>query len=886
VVATGKMEEDAWDALSSEEHRSVWDDTERNFWPTFRLDQESWRANAEQRHNTSTAGLRDAIGSLIGRQRQLSDMHAQLTRELAKLEEELRSVNADHDRKSNELAKADQEYREELQTQVDKWKAQTRTMVNFFREKRGQSQLSDAEAVELAATLCKTPELPPRVNGVERTKPVNGQAVLEKNGEKPSESPSLDVIVDAVDADDNFIGPVQRIEPWNQWVDAVLKLPIRRPVKIRRGRRFREDHLATIYDRSEGKGVKWLSCMIQATGEVQSRRCHSCDKNQGAFEQCIIVGGDLLPKCGNCEWNRQGCHGASGEGIDLAAAQAAKAATERESRRAESHELAPIREPLPTNPQPVTQSDRWRDVVMSDSSADRRPTVLPNGSDRKDSATSDTVSASYYSREPVQQLPTPLEPREYPSTSGFTPANAGAVYSRPPSRDLPTPTIASTEQSPQPSNNGEELEEINQANLVLRNNGEVYTYPECVEGVPLVKIDENHPYWDPDWKDVRTEITEARERWKEKQAATIEAEARNEKTGSTKYQIGRQVNRGTKILEFLETGEISPYQLLGKRYMHSSKGGITSYDTLFRLCETLSELSKFNLDVAPVDWMRQRLYELMMAKGRSFNLAKTVHDFYHDPKLMALRSKHGFKNIGRPSGGGRPSLGSVNGGTPRPTGGKRKSMHGSGVSTPRELSFVDQTPLATQLSLAQQNATPSQSQAPDSSQQQQLPKRTKLVNSTPQKQTSAVAMAVRSALPAETFSDTDEHSGRPIYMQDWRLSQVKTRLFSGSTKLTQYWRWKEDEAVIEHYVLKSEKPLEWGTLPPPVDFNVRPDQVAQIFYNVDALRLYVQVKESSAATSDGRPRGDLMAGFKSDRNMLRFLRFCRELKINTYEMSM
>ncbi|KAK2667822.1 hypothetical protein RAB80_017013 [Fusarium oxysporum f. sp. vasinfectum] len=137
--------------------------------------------------------------------------------------------------------------------------------------------------------------------------------------------------------------------------------------------------------------------------------------------------------------------------------------------------------------------------------------------------------------------------------------------------------------------------------MVFKNDGNVYTYPECVAGVPLVKINEEHPYWGPNWPNVKT-LTEPRlARWHEELQAAIEAH-REGKTGKTRmYKIGRQINRGIKILEFHEKGPISPYQLLGKRYIEAGEGGITSYDTIFRLAETISELEKFNLDISPVD---------------------------------------------------------------------------------------------------------------------------------------------------------------------------------------------------------------------------------------------------------------------------------------------
>jgi hypothetical protein len=191
-------------------------------------------------------------------------------------------------------------------------------------------------------------------------------------------------------------------------------------------------------------------------------------------------------------------------------------------------------------------------------------------------------------------------------------------------------------------------EEITRENMVLKHDGEVYTYPECVEGVPLVKIDENHPYWEPNWQNVKSLIEPQLARWREKHLAAIEAGQKHEKGGSPKYHMGRQVNRGIKILEFHETGPISPYQLLGKKYIQSGKGSITTYDTLFRLSETISELENFNLDISPVEWMRQRLHELMQAHGVNFNLPKIIQDFYRDSKIVNLRFKHGFKNIGRP----------------------------------------------------------------------------------------------------------------------------------------------------------------------------------------------------------------------------------------------
>ena len=486
---------------------------------------------------------------------------------------------------------------------------------------------------------------------------------------------------------------------------------------------------------------------------------------------------------------------------------------------------------------------------------------------------------------PVGPVPPPAPPPAYPMSSGFKPANSGftplnqritppAVTGAPAplaSQEVPMHTpAASVEHSPQARPLSQPLDEkpevplveITRDNLVLRHNGTVYTYPECMVGVPLVKIHPGHPYWEPEWKDVRSEIVASKERWEKKHAAAVEAEARKERSGSSKYQIGRQVNRGAKILEFLDDDEqISPYQLLAKKFMHSSKGGITSYDTLFRLCETLSELSKFNLDVTPVDWMRQRLHEIMLEQEleddrQPFNLPKTVHDFYHDPKLTALRHKHGFKNIGRPSGQnktGRQSLGS-NGGTPKPI--KKRKSGAMSIRTPRESEGYVESPLGSQMVI--------HDEGPFLAARSQLAKRPK----------SDVDHTERGELAVEVesdFSDMDSQYEIPITSGDFRVHQIQTRQHASSTKETQYWSYMPEERKFEHRVLKTTSPPSWGPIDG-VDFSLRLSEVAELKYDSATLRVYIQIPpESDSTSSPSGRRGDLMVEFKRWRSMKRFL---------------
>ncbi|KAJ4175399.1 hypothetical protein NW759_017711 [Fusarium solani] len=156
----------------------------------------------------------------------------------------------------------------------------------------------------------------------------------------------------------------------------------------------------------------------------------------------------------------------------------------------------------------------------------------------------------------------------------------------------------------------------------------------------------------------------------------------------------------------------------------------------------MSELEKFKLDIQPIEWMRQRLHELILAEGASFSLPRTIHDFYHDPKLTALRYKHGFKSIGRPSAGlkARQSQGSPSD-TPKPLE-KRKSMH-SVASTPRETPFIDQSPLTTQVPMG-----------PESPFNSHLHKRPKF--------SSPASGPVHDEFHIDAWSDTDSHSGGEI----------------------------------------------------------------------------------------------------------------------------
>ncbi|EXL65218.1 hypothetical protein FOPG_18549 [Fusarium oxysporum f. sp. conglutinans race 2 54008] len=409
--------------------------------------------------------------------------------------------------------------------------------------------------------------------------------------------------------------------------------------------------------------------------------------------------------------------------------------------------------------------------------------------------------------------------------------------------------------------------------MVLKDDGNVYTYPECVAGVPLIKINEEHPYWEANWPNVKTLIEPQLARWREKHKAAIEAGPIQDKSGYQMRKIVHEMNRGIKILEFHEKGAISPYQLLSKGYIQGAIDGITSYATLFRLSATISELEKFNLDISPVDWIRQRLHELIQTQGHDFKLSQTIHDFYHDSKLTSLRYKHGFKNIGRPSGAmkARLSHGSPSN-TPKPLQ-KRKSMH-SIPTTPREDSFINHSPLPNQVPSSYQILAPAP--APVSAPGPQPAFNTHL-NKKPKYMPPAHGSPVHGEFHYEGWSDTDSCSGGSITKYDWRLAVVKTRLYTSHIDITQYWAWVGHIQCFQHQVLKDVKPTKWGLFRDEIDFHVNLTEIEEMEWSIDALRVHIIMKKDAGElAADGKPRGNVMASFPRARTMRRFLFFCRE----------
>ncbi|GKT49771.1 uncharacterized protein ColSpa_09952 [Colletotrichum spaethianum] len=448
------------------------------------------------------------------------------------------------------------------------------------------------------------------------------------------------------------------------------------------------------------------------------------------------------------------------------------------------------------------------------------------------------------------------------SNGSFTNGTATPVsLSRPNSRDK-----SFAEGSTATDEGEEDLTPITKATLTLKHDGEVYTHPECMEGVPVAKVDQSHPYWDPSWPEIAPMIEPTLQTWRDKLQAALE-----KGQTSMKFQLGRQVNRGETILKFLEDADFCPYQLVGKKYMMSR---LVSYDTIFRMADTLRTLEGFKtLDITPLEWLRQRLQEIITAEGSSFNLAKTIHDFYHDSKYVALRLANGKKSIGRPSGMKM---------TPKDS---PISAKGTPSTKKRKLFINEEFPGVSQRPLAPTPTHQSQPQPLLQSQPQIFQEEPQgSAPPTPEfarpfkkfKITQFPKTAKDLDLVYDGFTDTDDYSGDHIGKHDWALNRIKSRLNTVSTGVTQYWHWIPDdgEQVFEHQVLAEGDTFTWGIYAKPINFHLELGHVQEMRWATGTLKVIVVCKEGVVVSPDGKPRGDLLVEFKRERTKRRFLVFC------------
>jgi len=655
-----------------------------------------------------------------------------------------------------------------------------------------------------------------------------------------TKDPASKVVV--MDGTGKYVGRLRCIKLDNHWTKTVLSLPIKRHVQIRTGRKFNEDTLASVYEPSDVKGAKWLSCFIQATGEVQTHPCQTCAKAMGPFQECILLGGGDFPRCGNCEWNRQGCN----------------LQPRPKSRLSMSSEAAGLnkspRKSLAVHAKQSSQPAAGFPVA-NPSNHNTRKSNIGGVADEMD----------------MTEAPSEKKAAEKLLTRKLT-SEVKKQGSRTPS----TMTPLSGSPAPDADEEDTHLGPINKETLVLRDDGVKFTHPPCMRDVPLAKIDPKHPYWEEDWLPIEEIIGPKLQEWKDKYDEHV---ASGSGPPSSKFMANRQVNRGKIIMKFLDEGEICPYQIIGKSYINKQ---LVNYDTLYRMAQVIEELGKFNIDVTPTQWLRQRLHELCLEEGDGFNLAKTLSGFYHDPKVTALRTKSGFGNIGRPSGYRASDKGTPEGSKKITTRGKRKAPHATpkaspsteaGPSRPRSSRREPRSPVdrvKASLELKPDTSTTRESKKPRLEQQQFEPARAE-------------------DLEYEGYTTSDSYSEDNVMQVDWRVYQVKTRDQSSGTSVTQYWHWvdKADGGsqvnMFEHQVLRSVRShkVSWGVYKEPIDFHLRLTELTTVTFATNYQKIIIGTKPIKGVTY----RGDVLAHFKRERTKRRFLAFVKKKGVKLQKAS-
>lgn len=578
----------------------------------------------------------------------LREQHTKLLDERQRLHEMLMAVKKQCDNADDEINKVDLQYFEAKEVVAKRRQYQDEDAVVFFTKNKnealrlaGRANEIVPEVVPVAKQLSSSGCDATHTNVINTSSQVgtpgsedtavddpvrSGHAAIQSSGPASAQSSPLSLPPDdeaewtgaeIQTHDGQPITRVKRIRLENRYVRNILQVPIQRPVKVRPGRKFGQETVDSIYEPSDTKGAKWISCMIQATGEEQEVPCSSCQSRAGTWAGCVIVGGDDFPRCANCEWNRQGCAGSSyhndrSQDPDL---------------QSESLDQAP-KSPMPPTTQDSGEASREGSAfggftpVNSANTRTALPTSIPSGTPPKRTS-----------------LPTKKGGRKALPTMAVT--GNGTLHFKDSSALFHDAEAsedgAAAEADPGP--------DITKESLHLQHDGVVYTAPEIMRGVPLERISSQHPYWDEKWEEVRPVLDAKLNDWQNKLDICL-------KTGKNRFLAGRQVNRGKTIMKFMDTADFHPYQLVGKKFITKS---LLSYDTIFRLAQVIEELPKVHAklgitNITPLDWVRERMHELYVEQGEAFSLSRTVHELYHDPKLRALRTRAGFGNIGRPSG--------------------------------------------------------------------------------------------------------------------------------------------------------------------------------------------------------------------------------------------
>lgn len=588
----------------------------------------------------------------------LRENHTRLLDERQRLHEMLQAVKRQCDEADDEISRMDLHYFEAREIVAKRRQQQDENAVLFFTRNKNEAlrlagredeMVPDPEAVPVAKQRPNTTThdshhknhngdaqvATPGSDDTAVDEPVrNGHAAIHSSGPASTESSPLSqppddeaelTGVDIQTHDGHLITRVKRIQLDNRYVRNILQIPIQRPVKVRSGRKFGQETVDSIYEPSDSKGAKWLSCMIQATGEEQDLPCTSCQNRAGTWAGCVIVGGEDFPRCANCEWNRQGCSGSS-----------------YHQYRSQDPDVSHTNGNINNN---NNGGESTAHSVMQDSAQPSREGSASGGFTPVNGAHfKPLLPTSIPSSAPPKRTSLPTKKGGRKSLPTMAPSNRENGHPKDDSTRAGVDAEAAAEAS-EDAVDTDPGPDITKATLHLKHDGHVYTEPEIMRGVPLERIAPGHPYWDDKWEEVRGALEAKYVDWQNKLSICLT-------TGKNRFLAGRQVNRGKTIMAFLDNTDFHPYQLVTKKLITKS---IVSYDTIFRLAQVIEELPKVHAklditDITPLEWVRERMHQLYVEQGEAFSLARTVHELYHDPKLRALRTRAGFGNIGRPSG--------------------------------------------------------------------------------------------------------------------------------------------------------------------------------------------------------------------------------------------
>lgn len=833
-----------------------WAEIEASYWSN------TIKARAEE-DRVMVGKFEDRTGPMRRQLAVLFDQREELTKQLQEIKRQCDHVEADLDgvslqfEEAKQIMAADRERKDES----------ARAWFNYNKSRTAEPQAQQNGVGPRQNGYTKTKgtregmTTGPRANG--ETPDRGGFTAVNENGnghvDKPasdnssplSEPPDVSppdnkalTGAEIYDSEGNRVHPVKRMYRENKFIRQIMQIPIQRHVVVRPGRKFTQETIDSIYEPSDAKGAKWLSCMIQATGEEQETPCTSCVNRAGTWVGCVIVGGEDFPRCANCEWNRQGCTGSSYHQIRARDEDMQEVApNDHNSPYLGDHSILPSREGSSFGGFTPVNSGLYRPAVAD---AFDGPSSVP--SKRK------SLPSKKGGRKSLPNM---------------------AIRNKDDSQPMEDSILGAEEaRSVEPVDPGPE---ISKETLVLRDNGVEFTEPEIMRGVPLERITPDHPYWDPKWE-VLDQVTQQKlDSWKRKLEDCLAL-------NKNRFLAGRQVNRGNTIMTFLQKTDFHPYQLVGKKWITK---GLMSYDTIFRLAQVIEELPKLGVDVTPVEWVRQRMHELYLEQGEEFSLAKTVHELYHDPKLRALRTKAGVGNIGRPSGVKKGMTSKepkaktkvldkdLANGTPS----KKRRRQSSG-SLKQELKQEEQT-TPTGLTMSLHNAKKQRSDSrPNSSGKQDTEPVATASPSLAHYSQNAHSGAAQAVQPTDEefvhdgYTSTDSFSGDHIMQIDFRVSQLKTTQHTTNMSHTQYWHWVSDTAkpYFEHQVLRTVEPqASWGVYKEPLDFHLRLHELDYVEYSLepgtDCTKMVVHTK--SAAKVDYR--GIVMAYFKRQRTVKRFL---------------